>query len=58
MANDDSKCTGSTCQKKENCYRFTMIAGDRQVWTPFYLSPEFKPETGCDQFWNNKQGEL
>lgn len=49
---DITCCTGDGCPLKENCYRFTSIASERQS---YFFTPPFDGKT-CEMYWG-KQSE-
>jgi hypothetical protein len=47
---DISKCEGTNCPLKENCYRFTAIANK---YYQAYIEPPYnKEEKKCEYFWD------
>lgn len=42
---DHSKCPGTACPVKEQCWRYTSPSSDWQAWNPFEPGPE-----GCEGF--------
>lgn len=45
---DISMCTGESCEKKNNCYRFKANPSMRQSW----MVPTPDEQSGnCDYFW-------
>ncbi len=47
-------CTGDGCPLKENCYRFTSIASERQS---YFFTPPFDGKT-CEMYWESIYNQL
>jgi hypothetical protein len=49
---DISFCHGIGCEMKTKCHRHVSIPKfGFHSFAPFWESPEFIPEKGCDEFW-------
>ena len=46
---DISKCVGSNCPVRNNCYRYTAPASSYQSYVDFQYV-----DGNCDYFWKNK----
>lgn len=51
---DITKCKGTDCPVKENCYRYTAKANE--LWQSYFVEPPIK-DGKCEMFWgeNNEQ---
>jgi len=48
---DITKCTGVSCDKRKECYRFTAKGSYRQSW---FMNPPVNVKTqDCEMFWQN-----
>jgi len=52
---DITKCKGTDCPLKENCYRFTAKSND--VYQSYFVDPPIK-DGKCDMFWGETQKEI
>lgn len=53
---DISKCVGTDCPLKDQCYRYTAPASEH--WQA-YIAPPYNAEKGdCDMFWLNERMDL
>jgi hypothetical protein len=56
LPNDNARCLGSNCEKKENCSRYLSIEVDTQ---DFFWHGDFKKELNrleCDLFIDFREG--
>jgi len=51
---DITKCEGTDCPLKENCYRF--IATDSEYRQSYFETPPIK-DGKCDEFWEDTQNK-
>ena len=50
---DITKCKGTRCPVREDCYRYTAPASEWQSW--FAVAPVSDDEKGCDMMIDNKR---
>ena len=50
---DITKCKGTRCPVREDCYRYTAPASDWQSW--FEVVPLGDDEKGCDMMIDNER---
>jgi len=50
MMSDISMCSGTGCELKKSCYRFTAEKGMRQS---YFSKPPILPTNECFYYWNN-----
>lgn len=48
---DITKCRGTNCTMKDNCYRFTAKEG---YYQSFFIDTPWT-DKGCDYFWDDKK---
>ena len=51
---DISKCPGTDCPLKENCYRFTAPDSFHQS---YFTTPPLNEDGSCDYYWKIKPQE-
>ncbi len=52
---DITKCDGTNCPIKENCYRFTAVAN--QYGQSTFVETPFK-DGKCDMYWGNNSKQI
>lgn len=51
---DITKCKGTDCPHKENCYRFTAPA---DIYQSFFVDPPIK-DGKCDYYWGKNAEDI
>ena len=51
---DICMCSGTGCDKKDQCYRHTAPRND--MWQSMFVDPPIK-DGECEMFWDNKEYE-
>ena len=52
---DISKCEGTNCPRKEECYRYTARPDEFQQ--AYFMDVPLKEDNKCDHFWNKEGWE-
>jgi hypothetical protein len=52
---DITKCNGTDCPVKKNCYRFTAKSDD--VYQSYFVTPPFK-DGKCEMFWGENSQKI
>lgn len=52
---DITKCKGTDCPVKEQCYRYTAKANE--LWQSYFVEPPIK-DGKCEMFWGENQEQI